>query len=118
MAKASGDGPVTIYLAEGQPVPDLPGVRFVGPGAPSELSGVESPSPASEATSEGEGEQPSASSSSSASGGRTRSSGRRSSAGRRKPAQRTGRRSSQGQVESSTVPSTATSGPETDASDN
>ena len=33
MAKASVAG-TTVYIPEGHPLPDMPGVRFVGPGAP------------------------------------------------------------------------------------
>ena len=118
MAKANAVTGTTVYVAEGAPVPDeLPaGVRLVGPGAPAE-GRVQEPH-AQTVAEQGEGEQPSPGTSFSASTGTPPSSGEPNSSGRRKPARATGRRSSRDQVESSTAPSTATSGPETDASDN
>ncbi len=44
MAKANVAG-TTVYIPEGHPIPDLPGVRFVGPGAPD----VEKEGPSTEA---------------------------------------------------------------------
>lgn len=34
MAKANAAAGTTVYVPDGGPVPDLPGVRLVGPGAP------------------------------------------------------------------------------------
>jgi len=112
MAKANAVTGTTVYVPEGGPLPDLPGVRFVGPGAPSDASEVGmGPVSTSEATTE-EGEQPSPGSSSRASTGRQPSSDEPNSPSHPRPARTTGRRSSKGQAESSSASTTDGSGPE------
>jgi hypothetical protein len=50
VAKASAEGGSTLYVAEGQPVPDdvPPGVRLVGPGAPADAADAAELEPAPE----------------------------------------------------------------------
>ena len=95
MAKANVAG-TTVYVPEGHPVPDYPGARLVGPGAPEE------------------GEQSSDGNSSSTSTEQPQTSDEPSSPSPRKPA-RTTEPSSKKSTASGTASSTATSGRETDA---
>jgi hypothetical protein len=108
VAKANQQGQSTIYVGEGEPVPDnVPeGVRLVGPGAPDVIDAQ------MEQDLQEEGEQPSAGSSSEASPSRTGNSDSTSSVSPSSPAPTTERPSSGGTA-SAGAPTTAGSTPAT-----